>query len=190
MARPKSVDKRNAILSAAIEVFAEQGLASPALKIAKAAGVAEGTLFNYFATKDDLLNQLYLDLKSELRDVMMPDYPRGETVKKRLHHVWQAYIDWGVAEPQKRKVMTLLGLSGQVTEQSKLRGMQDFAEVNALIRESMVSEMFRAEPPAFVAAILGAMADTTVDFIIREPAQKEQYSEAGFEALWNAIARK
>jgi len=55
MARPKSDDKRNAILAAAIEVVAEQGLAAPTAKIAKLAGVAEGSLFTYFATQDELL---------------------------------------------------------------------------------------------------------------------------------------
>lgn len=190
MARPKSEDKRNALLSAAIQVFAEEGLASPALKIARMAGVAEGTLFNYFSTKDELLNQLYLQLKSELRDVMMPGYPRSETARKRLRHAWQAYVEWGVAEPQKRKVMALLGMCGQVTEQSKLAGMQDFTEINALMQESIASGLFREQSPAFVAAIMGALAETTMDFISREPGQAEQYAESGFQALWNAIARE
>ncbi|HET8853867.1 MAG TPA: TetR family transcriptional regulator, partial [Ktedonobacteraceae bacterium] len=50
MARPKSQDKRNAILAAAIELIAEQGLSVPTSKIAHVAGVAEGTLFTYFET--------------------------------------------------------------------------------------------------------------------------------------------
>ena len=64
MARPKSDDKRNAILAAATQVVAEQGVGAPTATIAKVAGVAEGTLFTYFATKDELLNRLYLELKS------------------------------------------------------------------------------------------------------------------------------
>ena len=48
MARPKSEDKRNAILDAATRVFAESGLsAAPTSEISKQAGVAEGTLFTY-----------------------------------------------------------------------------------------------------------------------------------------------
>ena len=43
MARPKSEDKRNAILDAATRVFAERGLtAAPTSEISKQAGVAEG----------------------------------------------------------------------------------------------------------------------------------------------------
>ncbi|MGB8810289.1 MAG: helix-turn-helix domain-containing protein, partial [Acinetobacter calcoaceticus] len=56
MARPRSEDKRNAILSAAIETLAELGERASTSKIAKVAGVAEGTLFTYFSSKEELLN--------------------------------------------------------------------------------------------------------------------------------------
>ena len=49
MARPRSEDKRTAILEAATEVVAELGIGAPTAKVAKGAGVAEGTLFTYFA---------------------------------------------------------------------------------------------------------------------------------------------
>ncbi|HYS81455.1 MAG TPA: helix-turn-helix domain-containing protein, partial [Anaeromyxobacteraceae bacterium] len=63
MARPKSEDKRNALLAAATQVIAELGVSAPTARIAQVAGVAEGTLFTYFRTKDELLNELYLALK-------------------------------------------------------------------------------------------------------------------------------
>src|SRR5208282_1032371 len=68
MAKPKSEDKRNAILSAAAQVFAERGLGAPTAAITKAAGIAEGSLFTYFKTKDELINALYRELKLELAD--------------------------------------------------------------------------------------------------------------------------
>src|SRR5258708_5790685 len=63
MAKPKSEDKRNAILSAAIQVFAERGLGAPTAAITSAAGIAEGSLFTYFTTKEELINALYRELK-------------------------------------------------------------------------------------------------------------------------------
>ena len=67
MARPKSEDKRNAILSAATEVFAERGLSAATSAISTAAGVAEVPLFTYFKTKDELINALYREIKLELQ---------------------------------------------------------------------------------------------------------------------------
>lgn len=65
MARPKSEDKKQALLEAATAAFAQSGIAASTALIARNAGVAEGTLFRYFATKDDLLNALYLHLKQD-----------------------------------------------------------------------------------------------------------------------------
>ena len=112
MARPQSEEKRNAILAAAAEVIAGQGLGAPTARIAKLAGVAEGTLFTYFDNKDDLLNALYLDIKAELREVMMTRYPKQASVRERVQHVWNKFVDWGVAQPQKRRAMAQLSRVG------------------------------------------------------------------------------
>jgi hypothetical protein len=64
MTRPRSGDKRNAILAAATDIIAEQGVSAPTAKIARAAGVADGSLFTNFPDKDDLLNQPRPDASS------------------------------------------------------------------------------------------------------------------------------
>src|ERR1700734_4159833 len=99
MARAKSEDKRNAILSAAATVFAERGLGAATAAISRAAGVAEGTLFTYFKTKDELVNALYCETKLELADAMMSDFPRRAGIRERLEHVWNRYLAWGIKNP-------------------------------------------------------------------------------------------
>src|ERR1700675_4308832 len=101
MARPLSEEKRTAILEAATEVVAMLGVSAPTAKIAKSAGVAEGTLFTYFANKDELLNRLYLKLKGDLRDAMMAGYPSSGSLVDRCGHIWDCYIGWGSAHPLK-----------------------------------------------------------------------------------------
>src|ERR1035438_1859976 len=78
VARIKSQDKRNAILGAATKVFAERGLSAATSAISAAAGIAEGTLFTYFTTKDELVNALYREIKLELADAMMSAFPPKE----------------------------------------------------------------------------------------------------------------
>ena len=111
MARPLSEDKRSAIIEAATEVVATLGLSAPTAKIAKGAGVAEGTLFTYFANKDELLNRLYLELKMDLRDAMMTGYPAGKNLIDRNRHVWNRFIGWCSAHPLKRRAMRQLAVS-------------------------------------------------------------------------------
>jgi AcrR family transcriptional regulator len=190
MARPKSEDKRNAILTAATQVIAQEGLSAPTAKIAKLAGVAEGTLFTYFNSKDELLNLLYLELKSELKEVVMSSYPKTKSVRSRIRHAWQDYVSWGVAHPHKRKVLAQLDVSDKITERSKAAGMLAFAELNTLVHESIAAGALREHSPVFVSAIMASLAETTMDFMARDASKADEYSESGFEAFWNAIAKK
>ena len=59
-ARPDKADKRDAILRAAIETFAARGFfTAQVADIARAAGVAAGTVYLYFRGKDDLLISIF-----------------------------------------------------------------------------------------------------------------------------------
>ena len=188
MARPLSEDKRIAILEAATEVVAMLGVSAPTAKIAKGAGVAEGTLFTYFANKEELLNRLYRELKMDLRDSMMTGYPAGKRIVDRSRYVWDRYIGWGSAHPLKRRAMRQLAVSDRITEETKKLAGDAFAEVNDMMRECAAGGAMRHQPPSFVSAIMSAIADTTMDFIAREPAQAKRYTKAGFDAFWKAAA--
>jgi AcrR family transcriptional regulator len=189
MARPRSEDKRNAILDAAAEVVARLGTGAPTATIARDAGVAEGTLFTYFASKDELLNELYLELKTDLSDAMTRGYPSDKSLIERTRHVWNSYVGWGLAHPLKHKAMTQLGVSDRVTAKTRKICAQAFAEINQTIREILAGGVLKDQPPAFAAAILGAMADTTMDFIAREPRRAKHFTKAGFDAFWKAVGK-
>lgn len=56
----KTIDRRSAILDAALRTFVKRGYPETKVaEIASEAGVAEGTLYNYFASKEDLLLALF-----------------------------------------------------------------------------------------------------------------------------------
>jgi TetR/AcrR family fatty acid metabolism transcriptional regulator len=66
MARRRTDDKRRRILDAAVRVFARKGyFASRVADVARAAGIADGTIYLYFRTKDDVLVSLFDELMAE-----------------------------------------------------------------------------------------------------------------------------
>src|SRR5262249_5521989 len=186
VARPLSEDKRAAILAAATELVAALGVSAPTAKIARGAGVAEGTLFTYFATKDELLNRLYLELKADLRDAMLTGYPSAKGLIDRSRPLWDRYIGWGSAHPLRLKALRQLAVSDRITEQSKKLGADLFTEFNDMMRECAAGGAMRHQPPAFASAVMNAIADATMDFLAREPAQAKRYTRAGFDAFWKA----
>ena len=190
MAKPKSGDKRNAILSAAIQVFAERGLGAPTAAITSAAGIAEGSLFTYFKTKDELINALYRELKWELADAMMSGFPRRQTVRHRLQHVWNGYVLWGAGKPEQQKVLKQIQVWRGLTEESKQAGFAPFTEIQRIAADAVTQRIYNDIPQALIQAALVALAEMTMDFMVRDPERAEMYRTAGFEMLWAGITRR
>ena len=46
----------------------------------------------------------------------------------------------------------------------------------------------RDAPLGFVVALMSALADTTIDFMIRDPANADNHCMAAFDALWRMVA--
>jgi AcrR family transcriptional regulator len=189
VARPKSEDKRNAILDAATRLFAERGLAAaPTSEISKLAGVAEGTLFTYFATKDDLINLLYRAIKLELADCMMSDFPRKKKIGTRLRHVWDRYVNWGIANPKQRKVLAQLQVSEVLTKESRNAGGAPFVEFQTMIRDAIEQRIFRNDfPVELISKSLAALVEATIDLTVSNPSKAKQYRDSGFQMFWAGI---
>jgi AcrR family transcriptional regulator len=186
----QSEDKRNSILSAATQVFAERGLGAPTAAITSAAGIAEGSLFTYFKTKDELINALYCELKLELADAMMSSFPRKQSVRHRLEHVWNGYVQWGVANPEQQRVLKQIQIWGGLTEESKQAGSAPFTEIQRMAEDAVTQRIYKDIPQAFIGAALVALAEMTMEFMVREPERAEMHRTAGFEMLWAAITRR
>ncbi len=191
MARPKSADKRNAILDAATRLFAERGLtAAPTSEISKLAGVAEGTLFTYFQTKDDLINALYREIKLELADAMMSDFPRKKSVGTRLRHVWDRWVNWGVANPEQQKVLAQLTVSEVLTKESRDAGSAPFVEFQKMIRDAIEQRVFRNDVPVeLISRSLAALVEATIDLTVSNRSKAKQYRDSGFQMFWSGVTK-
>jgi AcrR family transcriptional regulator len=191
VARPKSEDKRNAILDAATRLFAERGLtAAPTSEISKQAGVAEGTLFTYFKTKDDLINALYREIKLELADAMMSGFPRKKNIRTRLRHIWDRYVNWGIANPKQRKVLAQLQVSEVLTKESKDVAGAPFVEFQIMIRDAIEQRVFRNDVPVeLISKSLAALVEATIDLTASNRSKAKQYRDSGFQVFWAGITR-
>ena len=78
-------------------------------------------------------------------------------------------------------------MSDRITEESRKVIGEAFGEFNALMRECAESGTLKGVSTSFASALLSAIADTTIEFIAREPARARRYTEAGYQAFWKAV---
>ena len=188
MSRPRSVEKRKAILEAATRIIVTQGLGAPTAGIAKEAEVANGSLFTYFETKSDLYNQLYLELKAEMADAALKDLDSGVESRDQLHHIWQRWMAWAVSRPEKRRALALLDVSAEITPESRATGHKTMADVAALLEEIRRRGPMRGTPMGFVVAIMNSIAEATITMMAQDAAHARKRCNEGFDALWRDVA--
>lgn len=189
MARPKSEDKKLALLEATTQAISQFGLGASTSLIAKNAGVAEGTLFRYFPTKDMLLNAVYLFHKKDLGTELMKNYDKTLSVKERSRNVWNNYIDWGLLNVDARKAMQQLAVSGKITQETLEEVFQTFPDLRELSRACITNEFLTCGETPFADAIFYALAQTTMEFAAREKSRKKEYIAAGFDVMWNGMTK-
>jgi len=188
MPRPRSDDKRAAIMSAATRIIAVQGLGAATATIAREAGVSNGSLFTYFDTKADLFNQLYLELKADMGAAALGGLPADGGLHEQMLHMWSRWLHWAAAYPEKRRVLAQLQVSDEITAPTHQAASQKVTGIAGLLERSRENGPMRDAPLAFVVAVANAVAEATIDFINHDPDNADALGRAGFDALWRMIA--
>jgi AcrR family transcriptional regulator len=100
MARQFDEGKKSAIMNAALGLITSNGFdATPVSAIAREAGVAAGTIYTYFPSKQELIKELYLANKELLTDFVVRDldvtFPAKETIKR----IWKNHVAYVLLHP-------------------------------------------------------------------------------------------
>ncbi len=188
MSRPRSDDRRNAILSAATRAIASQGLGAATATIAQEAGVSTGALFLYFDAKATLLNELYVGLKTEMGAAAIAGLASEGAPREQILHMWVQWLHWATTNPEKRRALAQLDVSDEITPEAH-RAVADAQKGMAKLLERIRADgPMRDAPLGFVLTLTSAIADATMDAMIREPAQAEVHSRVAFDAMWRVLA--
>lgn len=101
-------DKRERILAAAERIFARHGFfAAKVSDVAKEAGVADGTIYLYFKSKDDLLISLFERRMQEVNSTLRTAVAKHKSPREQLRAFVQAYLQLVSDEPAAAEVLTI-----------------------------------------------------------------------------------
>jgi hypothetical protein len=114
--------------------------------------------------------------------------PTESDLHSQMLHMWRHWLHWAVSWPEKRRALAHLSVSDEITTQSRLATYQAMLGIAALVERSRKNGPLRDAPLGFVSALMSAMADTTMDFMISEPANAEKHCMTAFEGLWRMPA--
>ena len=185
--REPSPDKQEAILETALRLFTERGFAgTPTSLISKEAGVATGTLFFYFKTKEDLIDTLYRRVKSEAAGAMGRGLNTEKTAKAKLRRLGRNAVGWGLENPAKLKFMEQFAHSPFVSTSAHEEGMSHFAFLEDLVREGIHDGEIRdTNPSALFCMMASALAGLIAHALSTEDEdERGKIIENGLDFIW------
>lgn len=84
-----NLDRKERLFEAALKLFSELGFHGVAVpKIAKEAGIATGSIYNYFESKEELVNQLFWYWKNQLKEYYLDEYPIDALIDHQFVFIW------------------------------------------------------------------------------------------------------
>ena len=190
MARPRSEDKQQSLLRAATQTFASLGLGAPTAKIAKQAGVAEGTLFRYFPTKDALLGAVFEHLVEEMETAITRGDDSTAPLKIRTQSLWERYIDWGIEHPDAYATINQLAVSGKLTSEQLDVATKLCSDISCQSQRIIFPGLSVIQSAEFADALMTAIANATVGFAAAKPEFAAAYKSAGFDMVWKTLNQK
>ena len=154
-AKAPAVDKRRAILDAAIQVFARSGYHGTRVSdIADEAGVAYGLVYHYFSSKDEVLNELFIERWSLLLKATEEADSAAATPREKLEAVAGFIIESYRHDPELMKVIVM-----EVTRAANSFGRTHLPEIRRayegiakIVSDAQADGAFRADiDPEFAA---------------------------------------
>jgi TetR/AcrR family transcriptional regulator, fatty acid metabolism regulator protein len=179
-----AADKRRAILDAAVRVFARQGFhACRVADIADEAGVAYGLVYHYFASKDEILDTLFLERWAIMLETIRHVDAQAIPAREKLAAIASFIIDSYTHNPDLMKVIivevTRAANSFGQTHLAQIR--QAFTLISEIVTKAQAAGEFKPEITAEFAAIAfyGAIEQVLTGWIFGLlPCEEEHYEQA------------
>jgi AcrR family transcriptional regulator len=184
--------KQDHVLQTALELFATEGLAVPTAKIAKKSRVANGTLFNYFPTKQDLIDALYLNIKKEVAQLfLVGGADKAKSLKETFFVVWNSYVSWAITNSQKHKVMNLFKTANVLSPKVRAQADDIFKPLHELVQNGIKKGEVRNLGLDYFYQIQAAQIGVSIDQASARNLKgkaMEAHILTGFDIYWKGVA--
>ena len=190
----KTSDKRNDVMQAALGLIAERGFhGAPMAEIAEKAGVAAGTIYRYFESKDVLINELHRELEDKIMAVLQEGYPSVRPLRERFLYLIRELLRYFITNPLHFRYMEQYFNSpyGISMHRDRLLGKSGNQDILMDIFEKGINQQVLKEFPKAVlfslafGPLIPLMRDHILCFIVLDETLIEQITEA----CWDAIKR-
>jgi AcrR family transcriptional regulator len=183
------VDKKEQIIQAAMKLLTENGVqATPMSAIAKAANTGMGTIYNYFPTKEALINAIYLHVKGTEINLLGTALDETKSLKIRLFHFYTAFVEFYLKYPLSFAFMDQFQSSPIISEETKKEGKANFLPLFNLLKQGQKDGLIKEMELESLLQFLAGTITTFVRWVQDQPkSHREALLKQQWRMVWDAI---
>jgi len=190
----KTSDKRADIMRAALELIAEKGFhGTPMSKVAEKAGVAAGTIYRYFVSKDVLINELYREVEKKIMETIQAGHLSGATLRERFLQLSTALLRYMIANPIHFRYLEQYHNSpyGANLRRSKILKQSDEHNVFDKLFQQGITDRVLKDLPLFVhySLAFGPLISLARDHNLGLTLLNDELIEKAVEACWDSMKK-
>ena len=190
----KHEERKQQILNHALDLFVEKGYhATHTSEISEKVGIASGTLFNYFERKEDIINDLYIQIKTEIFSKIFTSKETEEHIFSFLKRVWMNFVLWGLKNYNKVLFLCQMEDSPIISSEIKSKVEEQKTDYMSTYQEAVDQGFLKPNIPVGLDMLLyynGII--TTIKYLVRfEPNATDEKitetAEQGFNSFLYGI---
>jgi AcrR family transcriptional regulator len=183
--------KRRAILEATLALISERGFHGTAMSvIADKAEVGTGTIYRYFEGKQDLITQLYLEIKRHMSAALLAGYAENLSLRARFRILWFNMLHYYVGHPQETAFIEQFVNSPYMTAEVKGAHAADYEPIVRFFDTAFREGVFKEMPLEMLGTFtLGVAVSLAKLHASGELDLDDTAKELAASACWDALKR-
>ena len=190
MVRELNSEKRERYLNAALKLFTTNGIQNTSTaEIARAAGTASGTLFLYFPTKIQLINELILMISKQVSDHINSLLDPSLSVRDTFFTIWDGSIRWFLQNMDAFQYSQQVRDSGFISDEVTMESGKYFSFYYETIQNGLAEGSIKPYPIDLIGGFLYQDIIAVMNHIRlqSDPANVDEAIQQGFQLFWDGI---
>jgi AcrR family transcriptional regulator len=187
--RQKCIKKRTALLNATLQLVNNNGFHdAPMSKIAKLAEVSPATIYIYFKNKQDLINQLYLEVKASFSEFAFNNYDDTKSVEEGFKIIWNNIAHFKLNQVEESTFLSQCDNTPMIDKESREKGLLHLQPLLDLWERGQKEQIIKLISPYLLYAFTIYPLAFLMTMQQRKSCELKEVNLAeAFQSAWNSI---
>lgn len=183
------MSKRDQILNTTLDLVSELGLHEASINLViKKSGIAAGTIYHYFKSKEELIDTLYSELKEEMGKAIIQNINEQLNYKEKFFLIWKNLFYFYINNPKKFEFIEHYANSPLIQKEIKEINQRHYQPAIDFFESGVQLGVFRKMPIFLLINLVFGNISTFVKMILLEEIELSDYLlNQSIQSSWDSI---